>query len=57
MNVTAVIVISDIITLLIAVAFNAIVIGVRWGEMRRDISTLKEDLHEIKGMFVMKLKE
>jgi hypothetical protein len=56
-NVTAVIIISDVVTLLLALIINALVVGVRWGEMRRDINTLKEDLHEIKGMFVMKLKE
>lgn len=57
MSETSIIIFSNLVTLLLAIGFNAIMVGVRWGEMRRDIVILKEDLHEIKGMFVLKLKE
>lgn len=57
MSTATIIVLSDLVTLIIAITFNAVLIGVRWGEMRRDITGLKEDVHEIKGMFILKLKE
>lgn len=56
-TVAAIIVISDLVTLMLALGINAIMVGVKWGEMRRDITVLKEDIHEIKGMFTLKLKD
>ncbi len=57
MSATAIVIIADLATLVLAIIINAVMIGVRWGEMRRDVVSLKESVSEIKGMFVMKLKE
>ncbi len=54
---TAIIAISDLATLVAAILINAVQMGIRWGKIEADLSTLKEDLHEIKGMFVLKLKD
>jgi hypothetical protein len=54
---TAIIIISNLGTLMVAVFVNAVMLGIRWGEMKRDIQGLKVDMAEIKGMFTLKLKD
>jgi len=53
----ALIILSNLGTLAVAVTVNLVTFGIRWGEMRRDIASLKESLAEIKGMFVLRLKD
>ena len=57
MSTDAIIILSNLGTLLLAVVINLIGMGVRWGEMRRDIRSLKDDMAEIKGMFVLRLRD
>lgn len=45
------------ITVLISVLMSAFVAGLRVGEMRGDMKLLARDLAEIKGMFVLKLRD
>ncbi len=57
MSTIALIILSNLGTLAVAVTVNLVTFGIRWGEMRRDIASLKESLAEIKGMFVLRLKD
>lgn len=45
------------VTFMTSVCTSAFISGMRWGDMRRDLETVKRDVAEIKGMFTLRLKE
>jgi hypothetical protein len=44
-------------TFVSSITVSAFISGMRWGDMRRDIETVKRDVAEIKGMFTLTLKD
>ena len=52
----AIVIISDIVTFMLSMLITLFIAGVRWGTIQRDIMQLKQDVAEIKGMFVIKLR-
>lgn len=57
MNTIGVVIVSDLITLVLTLTTTLLSIGIKWGRITSDIGNLKSDVSEIKGMFVLKLKE
>jgi len=53
----AVVVVSDFITFILSMLITLFIAGMRWGEIRGDVSELKHDVAEIKGMFSLKLRD
>ena len=45
-----------IMSVLLSAVTTAVVIGVKWGGIKSDVENMKQDLAEIKGMFVLTLK-
>lgn len=48
---------SDLVTIVITLGTTLLSIGIKWGKITTDISNVKSDISEIKGMFVLKLKD
>jgi hypothetical protein len=45
------------ITVVVSVVTSAFVAGTRFGEMKGDMKSLQKDISEIKGMFVLRLRD
>jgi cell division protein FtsL len=56
-NQTIVTAIISVVTFILSVGTSAIIVGVKWGKLESDVSNMKTDLAEIKGMFRLTLKE
>ena len=56
-NAIILVIISDAITFVLSMLVTLFVAGIRWGEIRTDVSKLKDDISQIKGMFVVKLRD
>lgn len=57
MGTVGIVIVSDLVTLVVTLTTTLLSIGIKWGRITSDISNLKSDVSEIKGMFVLKLKE
>lgn len=57
MSPITIVLISDVATFVLSMVIPLFVAGMRWGEIKRDINTLKQELAEIKGMFVLRLRD
>lgn len=42
---------------LVSVIVSSFIAGVGWGTVRRDVDGLRREVAEIKGMFVLKLRD
>lgn len=51
-----IIILSDIATFVISAGSSMFIAGTRWGEIRSDVSTIKERMARIEGMFTLKLR-
>lgn len=49
--------VAVVISVLLSAVTTSLVIGVKWGRIEQDVSNMKQDLAEIKGMFVLTLKK
>ncbi len=56
MNPLATIVISDAVTFALSMFSVLFIAGMRWAEMRRDLETIKRDIANIQGMFVVRIR-
>lgn len=56
MSEATIIVLSDVATVILSLGVGLFVAGMRWAEVRHDIAGLKEQVAEIKGMFVMRIR-
>ena len=56
MSETTVVIVSDLVTVLFTIMIVTFAVGRTFGEVRHDITELKKDVAEIKGMFVMRLR-
>jgi len=54
---TALIVISNLVTLVLAIGTSLVGIGIKWGRINAELTAVKESLAEIKGMFVLRLRD
>lgn len=52
-----IVIVSDVITFVLSMLITLFVAGIRWGEIKSDVSELKRDVAEIKGMFTVKLRD
>ncbi len=57
MSTTALIVISNLVTLVLAIGTSLVGIGIKWGRINAELTAVKESLAEIKGMFVLRLRD
>lgn len=57
MSLTSLVVISELVTFVVSILVSVFVAGRSWGEIKRDVETVKRDLAEIKGMFIVKLRD
>lgn len=51
---------STIITVagfFVSVITSAFIAGVGWGSIRKDVQTLSKEIAEVKGMFVLRLRD
>lgn len=56
-NEVLIVVLSEAGTFVLSVSTAMFISGVRWGEMRTKVDRIEKDVAEIKGMFVLKLRE
>lgn len=40
-----------------SVVVSAFIAGIGWGSIKRDVQTLSKELAEVKGMFVLRLRD
>lgn len=57
MSPVATVLISDVVTFALSLVVPLFIAGVRLGEIRRDVSLLKESLAKIEGMFTLTLRD
>lgn len=56
MSAVIIVIISDLLTLLLSMGVTIFIAGTHWGEIRTDLNKLKDDVAQIKGMFVPVLR-
>jgi hypothetical protein len=47
----------DLLTVVLSASVTLVIIGVRWGRLETQVTELQKDIAEIKGMFVLRLRE
>lgn len=52
-----IVVFSDVVTFTLSMFAVLFLAGRQWGEISRDVSDLKKDVSQIKGMFTVKLRD
>lgn len=57
MSPVATVLISDVVTFALSLIIPLFIAGIRLGEIRRDVSILKESLAKIEGMFTLTLRD
>ncbi len=57
MNTALLIIVSDLVTLVLAIGTSLVGIGIKWGRINAELAAVKESLAEIKGMFVLRLRD
>ena len=57
MSPAVIVIVSDLVTLVLTLGITLISIGIKWGHITADMTQLQKDVAEIKGMFVLKLRE
>lgn len=55
-NELAIVLVSDFATFLLSMLVSLFVAGVGFGQLRRDVTQLKQDVAEIKGMFITRIR-
>ena len=46
-----------VLTFVVSVGTSMFVAGARWGSMQGDITSMRKEVAEIKGMFVLRLRD
>lgn len=47
----------SVLGVVVSVIVSAFIAGIGWGSIRRDVQTLSKELAEVKGMFVLRLRD
>lgn len=51
-----VVIVSDFVTFALSMLVTMFIAGIGFGQLRRDVTQLKQDVAEIKGMFVVRIR-
>lgn len=57
MNQTSIELIIGFVTFVSSVCVSAFVSGMHWGEIKGDVSSIKDRLSKIEGMFTLRLRD
>lgn len=57
MNAIGLEILIGVVTFVVSVTVSAFVAGLRFGQLEADVKGLTKDIAEIKGMFILKLKD
>lgn len=57
MSPLTIVLISDLITFILSLFVTLFVAGFRIGEIKSDVNVMKRDVAEIKGMFVLRIRD